>query len=198
MNSNTILLVAGVALLGVALGYFSRIWFAVRRGGSLESKAEERIQKAESKAKEIVLEAKDRAAAVVSDAQKEEKERKQELRRLEEHLLKKETALERHEEEVRALEEKKKKELEELKKTEEEIHSTRERAISELEKISGYSKDEAKNQIFKEVEESSRKDLAEKMAHLEHENREKIEEKGLEVIVSSLQRYARNSIADIK
>lgn len=196
MNPN-ILLAAGFIVLGIVLGYFLRLWTALRSRDSLESKSQEQLSAAKSEAKEIILAAKDEAAKALAEVQKEERERKQDLRRLEEHLLKKESAIDRERAEAEALNTKKKEELEKLKEAEEEARKIKEKAIKELEGIAGFSKEEAKVQMFRELEETSRNELADKMVELERKNADQIEAKSVDIITSAIQRYARNSIADV-
>jgi len=197
MDPNTISLAAGVLLAGLILGYFGRIWMASRRKSSLEFKAQESLEKAEAESKEIVLAAKDKAAAIVGEAQREERDRKKDIRRLEERLLKKEDTLEHQREEAQSLAEERKKELENLKKTQEEAQALRESQVKELERVSGLSKEDAKKRMFEELEESSKEELAERLANLEREKEEAVEKKSNEIIVSAIQRYARNTIADV-
>ena len=197
METSTFI-VAGVAVvLGIGLGYLFRFLTAIKGKNTLESKAEAKLNDAKSEAKEIILAAKSEAATTLGDAQKEERERKQELRRLEDHLLKKESALDLQQSEVQKLTSKKKEELEELKTLEDEIKETKEKTVCELEKVASMSREKAKEQMFSEIEKNSREELKEKLIKLEREKMGEIEARTLEVITSSLQRYARNSIADV-
>ena len=197
METSTFI-VAGVAVvLGIGLGYLFRFLTAIKGKNTLESKAEAKLNDAKSEAKEIILAAKSEAATTLGDAQKEERERKQELRRLEDHLLKKESALDLQQSEVQKLTSKKKEELEGLKTLEDEIKETKEKTVCELEKVASMSREKAKEQMFSEIEKNSREELKEKLIKLEREKMGEIEARTLEVITSSLQRYARNSIADV-
>ena len=82
------LLAGGLAVLGIVIGYFLRLGMAKQLHSSLERKAEKELEAAGTQSKEIVVEAKTQAASIISEARKEERERKQELRRLEERLIK--------------------------------------------------------------------------------------------------------------
>lgn len=197
METNTLFAIGFSAVIGIALGYAARFFIAQKSKRSLEAKAEEHLNAAKSEAKEIILSAKDEASSVLASAQKEERERKQELRRLEDHLLKKEATLDSQDKELRELSAKKKEELEHLNVSKAEVEETRKRIIGELEKAAGLSKEEAKTRMFRELEDSSRDELKEKLITLEREKAKELEAKSLEVITSSLQRYARNSVNDM-
>ncbi len=189
---------AGIlAIAGIAIGYATRLNIAKRSKNSIERKAKEEFETAKAKAKEIELEAKNRAAAVLTEAQKDERERKQEVRRLEERLTKKEDALDQRAREfdtqlmgISAKETK-------LKEAGEEVKTIHEKAVTELERVAGLSREEAKRAIFEELEISYRKDLTNDVVRLERERRDAIEAKGMEILETAIQRYARNSIADI-
>src|SRR3989344_4924728 len=85
----------GLLVLGAVIGYFVRRTLALSQLSSLERKTREELESAESKAKETVLTAKSEAATIIEEAQKEERERKQELRVLHERLLNKEDSLDK-------------------------------------------------------------------------------------------------------
>lgn len=184
-------------LIGGVLGYFLRRSIALGQVSSLERKAREGLSSADSKVKEVVLEAKDKAASIIAEAQKEERELKQELRRLEERLLKKEDSLEKQRVGIESREAEHKKELERVQAIEEEVKALKEKTEKELESVSGLTRDEAKVKLFEELEQSYRQELADKIVRLERGKKEEIEAKGLEIITSAIQRYARNNIADI-
>ncbi|KKU91524.1 MAG: Ribonuclease Y [Candidatus Jorgensenbacteria bacterium GW2011_GWA1_48_11] len=196
-NSGVWLIGALGILIGLAAGYYLRQRFALRLKDSTERKAQKELEEAREKVKTIVLEAQDKAASILVDIQKEEKERKQELRRLEERLLKKEDLLESERRDLAGESERNKAELEKLTSLETEARAAQERAVKELEKVAGLSKEEAKARLYKELEEESREDLGRKLAFLEREERDKIEKKSVEIITSAIQRYARSSVSDV-
>ncbi|MGC9046949.1 MAG: Rnase Y domain-containing protein, partial [Minisyncoccia bacterium] len=90
MNNPTIW---GGLIFGLLIGYLIRIIIASQKRNTLEQKLQELKIKAEAEAKEIILDAKKQAANILEKATIEERERKQELRRLENRLLNKEDEL---------------------------------------------------------------------------------------------------------
>ena len=78
--------------MGAIVGYFVRQLIVTRQSNSLEQKLKAEVEEAKSSAKEIVLEAKSKAAALFEEVQREEKERKSQVVRFEERLMKKEEA----------------------------------------------------------------------------------------------------------
>src|SRR3989344_5251420 len=96
------LVLAGLAILGAAIGYFIREQIAARRSNSLENKIKENFSKAKNDAQDIILEAKNKAVSLLDEIKKEEKERKSSLDKVEERLVNKEGELGKLEKELRA------------------------------------------------------------------------------------------------
>jgi ribonucrease Y len=193
----TMIFLVGGAVLGLVLGYFLRLWIARRSSSSLERKVQAEIETAKSEAKEIMVAAKDKAASVLVEAQKEEKDRKDELRRREERLIKKEDSLDKERSAIDAENTRLKKEEKEIETERAEISVIKERASKEIEKIAGLSREEAKATLIKEMEEASHEDLKNAIVRLEKERRDEIEAKSMEIITSAIQRYSRDKIADV-
>ena len=190
-------LAVGLVVLGGIAGYILRRWYATRAQDSLEKKLQSGRERAESESKDIVLKAKEQAAKVLSDLQDSERERKKELRVLEERLLKREDVLDKERmslgERTTSYEGK----VKDLETKEEEVQHMRDRIAAELEQVAGLSKDEAKQKLLAEVEEGYKEELTERIVTLERKKQEEIEKKTLDIITSSIQRYARDNIADI-
>jgi len=188
----------GIAALAVGgAGYLLRLWVAKRLGTSLEYRIRAGRTAAEAEAKEIVVAAKEKAASILVDFEREERERKQELRHLEERIARKEDLVQAERVSLEAEAAKVKRELERIQGLEAEVRAQGERAVKELESLSGISRDEAKERLFRELEETSREEIGQALTRLEKERRDEIEKKSLEIITSSIQRYARDHIADV-
>ncbi len=194
----TNLLVAGALLVGgVAAGYFVRLWFAQRTHTSLERRVKVELESARVEAKEIVVAAKEQAATVLAEAQREEREQKQELRRLEERLLRKEDVLEHDRQSLEHERERVGKELERAHEVESKAAETKEQAVKELERVAGLTREEAQKRLFEALEQTHRRELGEALARFERDRRDQLETKSVEVITSTIQRYARERIADV-
>ncbi len=194
---NQPLYVALALLLGGAVGYFVRQRVAIQGKNSLEAKLKDQAQRAETKVQEIILEAKGKAVALLDDARNEEKERKSALNRIETRLLEKEENLAAQEKEFSL----KLKEFEgTTKKFEEEKAETEEmrgRIQAELSKVAKLSPEEAKNKLIDEIKEQHREDLAETLRKLTQERQEEVEKKGIDIITTAIQRYARSNVSDL-
>jgi len=175
-----------LAVLGVILGYFIRELIAYKQAGSNEQKANK-----------IILEAQAKAGAIVEDAKKEERERKQEIKKLEERVFDREKTIDARLREIDGREKTVKNELVKLETESKDIESRRGEIISRLEKVAGLSTEEAKSQLLRSVSEQYGKDLAKKIQDLENTQREEIEKKSLEIITSAIQRYSRSHTSEL-
>lgn len=180
-------MLGGVLLVaGIAIGYVVRRVFASKQASSLEEKS-----------KKIISEAEKKAELLVEEAKKEERERKGQLEKLEERLLKRDESLEFRSKEIEKEGGKLKTELSNVEKVKQEVAEVQKQAVERLEKIAGLKADEAKKQMIKEIQDLYKHDLLKAVQDLEKNKREEIEKKSLEIITTAVQRYARSHVADI-
>lgn len=185
MDQN-ILFGGGLLVIGLAVGYFIRQALAANQADSLEQKS-----------KKIILEAQEKAVAILEEAKKEERDRKNQIDKLEERFIKKEEALDRQGHEFRQKETKLQQEFSKTDSLKTELTELRKKTIFELEKIAGLTAQEAKERLLRDLGDEHRKEVSFALQKLESEKREEIEKKGLEIITSAMQRYARSHVADL-
>ncbi len=196
MNISFPALVSGL-ILGLILGYWVRHFWAARQAESVERKSKERLDEAESRARKIILEAEEKAAAVSADLKTEEKKRQQELRQLEGRLFQREELLDKKFSSLSEEESRLKRREEEFKNREKEIVEIRNRLQIEFEKISGLSREEARQELFRQIKEDERRELAEALQKLDREREEEIERRSLDVLTTVIQRYARSHVSEL-
>ena len=197
MTDQQLFLVVVLLLLGSALGYFLRQFLVSKRAKAVEQIIKKQLEEAKSKATDLVLKAQEKAASLLERAGLEEKERKNQLLKLEERLLKKEEVLERQLNEIRIKDEQNQKLAKELEAAKKEIDDLRNEAMSQLEKVSGFSKEEAKEILLKDVRDQYQKELSQTFEKLEKERREKLEKKALEIMTTAIQRLSRSHVATV-
>jgi len=187
----------GGLLIGSILGYYARQSIAKRKIGTIDQKLQEKISQAKREAEKIVSEAKEKANLILESAKKEEREWRKKLLKTEQLLLKKESVLEekfsRYERKEKILLQK----AQELRKVKEEVEKLREEAVKRLEKISGLSKEKAKEELLKACEKEFEREIYEKMRKLEEEGKEKIKEKAKEILAFAIQKCALNQAQEI-
>lgn len=201
-------------LLAVAAGVISSLVFFVFHKKSLKAEsitiekeharlAEEARREAEALKKDAAISAKDVIYQAKAEAERDHRERTKELNHLDKRLRQKEESIDKK---VDSLERKE----QDLSRKDRDL-GTRERAITDkeaqsnqlikdqmlaLEHISGMRSDEAKQELFRRVEEESRFEAAKLIKKIEDEARETAEKKANEVIGTAIQRYASDYVAD--
>ncbi len=196
MSYETLVFYGVILAAGVAIGYISRQVLASKVAKSVEGKAKAEYEKAREEARGLVVEAEERASGILEEIKKDERERKVQLDRVEERLLRREEGIERQLKDVASKESHVGEEAARLGKERVQVAELQKNIKSEFEKVAGLSADEAKKMLFKRVEEDYAKDLAQSIQKLEQERREEIEKRSLEIIVTAMQRYARSHVAD--
>ncbi len=186
-----------LSLIAFAAGYIVRQSLASRSANSVEQKIKARLEEAKAKAQELVLDAEKKAADILAQSKRDEREIRTRSEKMEARLLDKEEDLDKrlnslHEE--RKVLDTKSKNLEVLEK---EAESTRDKAISELERVSGLKKEDAKAEIVKEIQERYRQDLAQDMQKMDRDRSDELEKKGLNIITTAIQRYARSHVSEL-
>lgn len=184
-------------LLGVGIGYAIRHTIGVQSVRSVERKLKAQLEGAKQEAREIVLEAKDKAVALLEESKKEEKERMLQVARLEERLLKKEESVDSDRKATLAREEELNKELQRTRQAKEALDTAQLAVTERLSHVAGLSRDDARAQLFRELEDQYRIDLAKTIQKQERELRESAEKRGMEIITTAVQRYARSHVSDI-
>ncbi|MCM8803716.1 MAG: ribonuclease Y [Candidatus Omnitrophica bacterium] len=187
--------------ISLLVGYLWRKFIGERAIKSAEKRAKEIIQEAEDlalkKKREIDIEAKELLYRLRNDFEKETKNKRKELQFQEKRIQQKELALERKSELLEIKEETLSKREKEIQKKEEELKNKEmeyNRLIEEekrrLEILSGLTKEEAKNQLLKLMEEEARKEAMKLQQKIENEARENAERKTREILLTTMQRLA--------
>ncbi|MEK7500818.1 MAG: ribonuclease Y, partial [Patescibacteria group bacterium] len=197
ITDNLVLLGLGVFVLGAAVGYQVRQNIAKRRAGSLEERLGKMVEKARAEVKEKQEEAKNKAQEIINSAKKEVVQRQGQLTKIEELLLKREEGLERKIEETEKKIESLEKDRTDLKTLKDDIEAVRQKELAELERIAQLERQQAREELFKQVETAYQQDLLKQIHRLESENREKLEKKSQEILVSALQRYAGGVVSEV-
>ena len=197
MNPETLGLLAAGLILGFICGYLGRRYLATKRARTVEATTKYLREEGERKAKEIVLEAETKAAGVLAEIKKEERQRQAQLGGLENRLLQREEMLDKklgtlHDDEVKL-----KSKLDELKNQESRISDLQRETEERLEKIGGLSKEAAREELFRQIKESYRQELALLLQKLNQERRDEVEKKVAEILTVALQRYARSHVSEL-
>ena len=199
-----ILIAVGTAVLGIVLGfvigYLTRKKSAERKIVSAESEAkrivDDAVKAAEAKKKEMIVEAKEDILKAKTEADRENKERRQEIIRLENRTLAKEETLDRKIENVERKEESLNKKIRENETAREEIELIKSKQLDRLEEISGYTAEAAKTELVTMIESDARRDAAVRLAQIEAELKDEADEKARNIISLAIQRVATDHVSE--
>jgi ribonuclease Y len=177
----------GIALVaGIVAGYFIRQSVVSKKAASLEGKINRQLEEGKTKSKEVVLEAQQKAAQILEDIKRDERERKSQLDKADERLLRKEESLE--------------KETLEIKEREKNVQTDVQKLVeakSHIEQLKANVLKEAKSLLMKDAEQKYQQDLAEYVKKMMGERREEIEKTATEILATAIQRYSRSSAAEL-
>lgn len=197
-------LIIAIALIVCLIAAF--VFVYTRKNKSLanvaksEEKAKDIISEAqkdaESKKKEAILEAKEEVHRLRADFDKESRERRNEVQRLERRAIQKEEALDKKTLAIEKKEEalnKKQQDLENLERSVAELHES---VRSELEKVAGMSSEEAKQILLDEVKREIKHESAIIIKEAESKAKEEADKKAREIITYAIQRCAADHVAE--
>lgn len=187
-------------LLGLGAGYFIPKYFTESRLMSAEEAATKIIKEAEEKArtekKEKILEAKEEVHKLRHELEKETKERRIELQRLERRILQKEEVLDKKTFQLEKRDEEQKKREEETVLIRKKMDEIYQQQLLELEKISGLTTDDAREIILKRVKDEMQYELAQMIKDVEQQAKGEAEKKARGIIVQAIQRYAAEHVSE--
>ena len=199
MTTLVISIVVSLAV-GGAIGYILRKMLSSTKVKNSENEARMLLTDAERQAssikKEALIEAKDEIYNMRQAAEKEIREKRSELQKMENRLLQREGILEerfikldQREKQVGFLEK-------ENARLQNELSETLRKERLKLEAIAGLSSAEAKTLLMKRLEEEARHDSAKLLREIEIQTKEEAEKKAREIISLAIQRIASDHVAE--
>jgi ribonucrease Y len=192
MNLTIILSIAGLAL-GAFIGYYLRLVISLGKKGSMELEIKQIMLAAKEDAQKIIDQAKKKAEAHKEELDKEAKKKEEEWKQTESRLIKKDELLDARQVEIDHEVEKIKLKVEEIKKIKERVDGMEEEKEKELEKISRLSVDDAKELLFKNIEERYEEDLLVRTQKMETLNAEKLDRRAKDILSSTINRLASST-----
>ena len=199
--------VAGGAVTGV-LSYWG-ISAGVRKSktksgklkiASAEDEAKKILERgakeAEAKKKDMILEAKEEVLRLRNETERELKERRAEVSRQERRLNQKEENLDKKTETLERKNEQLDAKLKENEAARAKIDEVVAKHTKRLEEISGYTAEEAKQELLSKVEAETRHEMAQKLDELEAQFKEEADQKAKNLLTLAIQRCAADHVAE--
>ncbi len=155
------------------------------------------IKNAETKKKELLIEAKDEVHQLRQETERDLRERRSDIQRSENRLQQKEEALDRKIENLEAKEEKLALKAKEIDAKIEECEVIKRSQIEMLEKISGFTKQQAKDHLLSMLDGELNHEKAVKILEYERQTKEESEKMAREIVGHAIQRCAADHTSEI-
>ena len=168
--------------------------------GSAEQEAKriisEAIKTAEAKKKEAVLEGKDEIHRLRNESEKELSDRRKEVQRQERRIQQKEETLDKKIESLESKDEILNGKIRQAEERLEEAEAVKKSQFEMLERISGFTMEQAKDYLLKNLEDELTHDKAVKLMEFEQQIRDEAEKSAREIISMAIQRCAADHVAE--
>lgn len=195
-------------VLAVAVGVLIYFVYAKLNISKANVSAQKIIDDATSKAdnlvKEAILDAKTQAYELKLEAEKEIKEQKQEITELENNLSEREKGIERRDIAVQGKEDVLEQRIKQLDikeagidKLEAELKNKIDSKVVELEKVAAMSAREAKEELFKQVEQQISLEMSAYIKEQEEEAKSKAADMSRDIIANAINRYAQEEVTEL-
>lgn len=200
------------AVIGIIVGLAATILVFVVRNKSKKSSVDKQIEQMYANAdaeikklkKEAALEAKEQDLKLRNDFERDTKEKRAELQKMEQRLNQKDELLNKKDSNLL----KKNEELEQQKRDfdrrvaslnakQEKIDKEYESVVAKLEEISGYTKEEAKKQLSESILDETRRDVAVQVRNIEQEAKDEADKKAKDIVSLAIQRCCTDHASEI-
>jgi ribonuclease Y len=183
--------------LGFISGYFLRKYQADEQIKGAENKAEKLLNEAKNEQTKLLGEAQNKALAIIDEAKKEENKRRQEINELQSRLEKRENVFSQKLLELQDKQQQLYDKVNQVEEIKEKVKNIRDEQLKKLESIAKMSKEEAQEQMFKNLEADIKDELSSRLKKLEHEASENFEDKARDIMASTMQRLVSNYTTEI-
>ncbi|MDD7793812.1 ribonuclease Y [Clostridium sp. 'White wine YQ'] len=167
---------------------------------NLEKEAHELLENSkkdvESLKKEAILEAKEEVHRLRNDFERDSRERRNEIQRLERRLIQREETLDKKGEVLEKKEDVVNKRMQEIDVMEANIQELLKQRREELERISGLSSEDAKNILLEEVNKEIKHEAAIMIKEVETKAKEEADKRSREIITTAIQRCAADHVSE--
>ncbi len=199
-----IVIAAAAALLSAGIAFFLGIQHRKKKAEAMIDSAEheatrivgDAIKTAEARKKEAILEGKDEVHRMRSDAEKELSDRRKEVQRQERRIQQKEETLDKKMDHLESKEQSLNAKTKQVEDRLKEAESIKKSQFEMLERISGFTIEQAKEYLIKNLEDELVHEKAVKIREIEQRTRDEAENSAREIISMAIQRCAADHVAE--
>jgi ribonuclease Y len=190
-----------IVLIVAVLTFFVGAWFqqkkTSRQANNAQNKAEKILNEAKTKEKELLLKAQDKALKILDEAKKEESQRRKEISDLQHRLEQRETSFSQKLLDLQEKQQKLYDKVNEVQEIKEKIKGIQQEQLQKLEEVAALSENEAKELLFKKIEEQSAEDLMIRIHKLEDESNDQLQEKSKSIMALAMQRMVSSYTVEL-
>ena len=204
--STTVAIIIAVAaalvfgIVGFVLGNLYRRKTSEAKIGSAEEQAKkivsDAISQAESKKKEAILEAKDEIHRQRTETERELRERRTEVQRQERRIIQKEESLDKKTENLEKKEEALAKKIKEAEARLVDIENLKREEFDKLERISGFTKEQAKELLLQTLESELTHEKAVRIMEYTQKTKDEADSLAREIVATAIQRCAADHASE--
>ncbi len=147
--------------------------------------------------KEALLEAKEQDLKLRNDFERETREKKAEIQRMEQRISQKEDALDKKTELIEQQKENLFRQEEQVRALQDKLSSQHELMIQELEKVAQLTRDEAKKLLTEEILDTARHEVALQVRNLEQQAKEEADMNAKKIVALAIQKCAADQASEI-
>ncbi|MCL2089324.1 MAG: ribonuclease Y [Oscillospiraceae bacterium] len=181
-------------LISFKKGFAHRMKIAESEIGSAEAQAKKIISEAKSKSeatqKEIIIEAKEEIHKLRTESERELKDRRREVNKLEQRLQQKEESIDKKVDNLEKKEEKIQSKLKDIESKLEETEVLKRNQLSQLERISGLTQSQAQDQLLTKLDNELVHEKAVKIAAYNNQLKDEADEKAREILSLAISRLS--------
>ena len=187
-------------IIGSIAGYMYRKNGMEKKIGQTEEYAksllEEAVRKAEDKKKEAILEAKEEIIRLKNELDKEVRDRRREVSRLESRVNAREEQVDKKMDNLELREEQLNEKHRAAERLEAEAQEMHDRQQQELERVANMTSEEAKNILIDRVQKDAYHDAAVMVREIEQRAKEEADKKARDIISTAIQKCAADHVAE--
>lgn len=192
-----VLLLLGALVSGIAAGYYLRRVVALGQRRSIEIDIKQMLVAAKEEAQKITEEANRKAEDKEREVRENERAKTSANKKTEERLIKKEELLDERQREIDKETEVQKVKIEEIKRIKERADTLLAERTVALQKTAGFTREEARAELVREIEKESEEDLMIRMQKLEQDSQERLDRRAKDILATTIQRLASSTASEI-
>lgn len=186
-----------IAAASLGIGYYLRLIISLGKKGSIEAEIKEMLSKAHETANRLTLEAEDKSLEIIQQTRADLKQREENIKKSEERIIKREDSLDARQKTLDAEVAEIKQKITEVRTIKEKTETLEAQKQKELESIAKLTEEQAKEKMFKSLEEKYEEDLMVRLHKLEQTGAEKLEKRAQSILTNVIHRLGNAVNSDL-